>query len=167
MRDRLRDLLARRDELEALLADPAVQADREAFARLSREHAAGEEAAAAATAWLAVDDDLAAARELAGGADAGALAAEADELAARRDELTDRVRRLLLPRDPDDDRDVILEVRAGTGGDEAGLFAGELYAMYLAYAHRRGWSVRELAVAPPALCGVTAGARTLQPRRGA
>jgi peptide chain release factor 1 len=154
VRDRLRDLLARRDELEALLADPAVQADRAAFARLSREHAAGEPVAAAAAEWLAVDDDLAAARELAGGADGGALAAEARELAARRDDLTERVRRLLLPGDPDDDRDVILEVRAGTGGDEAGLFAGELYAMYLAYAHRRGWSVRELAVTPQSVGGV-------------
>ena len=154
MRDRLQDLLTRRAEVEARLADPAVQADRAAYARLARDHAAAEPAAAAAAAWLAVDDDLAAARELAAGPDGAAFAAEITELAARRDALTERVRRLLLPRDPDDGRDVILEVRAGTGGDEAGLFAGELYAMYLAYAHRRGWTVRELAVAPQDVGGV-------------
>ncbi len=154
MRDRLRDLLARRAEVEDRLADPAVQADRTAFTRLSREHAAGEEAAAVATEWLAVDADHAAALELAAGPDGAVFASEARELAARRDELGERIRRLLLPRDPDDDRDVILEVRAGTGGDEAGLFAGELYAMYLAYARRRGWSVRELSVTPQSVGGV-------------
>ncbi len=154
MRDRLRDLLARRAELEERLADPAVQGDRAAFARLSREHAAGEAAAAAAVEWLAVDDDLTAARELADGPDGAAFAAEVRELTLRRDELGERVRRLLLPRDPDDDRDVILEVRAGTGGDEAGLFAGELFDMYVAYAHRRGWSVRELSVTPQSVGGV-------------
>ena len=154
MRDRLRDLLRRRDELAARLTDPAVQADRAAYARLAREHAAGEDAATAAAAWLAVDADLTAARELADGPDGAAFADEARELAGRRDALGDRVRRLLLPRDPDDDRDVILEVRAGTGGDEAGLFAGELYAMYVAYAQRRGWGVRELSVTPQPVGGV-------------
>ncbi len=154
LRDQLRDLLARRDEVAALLADPAVQADRAAFTRLAREHAAGEAAAVAAARRLAVDADLTAARELSDGPDGAAFAAEARELEARRDTLGERVRRLILPRDPDDDRDVILEVRAGTGGDEAGLFAGELFAMYLAYAHRRGWGVRELAVTPQSVGGV-------------
>jgi peptide chain release factor 1 len=65
-------------------------------------------------------------------------------LTEQRDELTQQVRRLLVPRDPDDDRDVILEVRPAAGGDEAGLFAGELLDMYLAFAARRGWTVKEL-----------------------
>jgi peptide chain release factor 1 len=154
MRERLRDLLSRRAEVEALLADPAVQADRAAWTRLAREHADGEGAAAAAVEWLAVDADLEAAAELRSGPDGEAFAAEVAELTARREALGDRVRSQLLPRDPDDDRDVILEVRPGTGGDEAALFAGELYAMYLAYARRRGWSVRELAVTPGTLGGV-------------
>jgi len=134
MRERLADVLSRRAELEAQLADPAVQSDQVRFASLAREHAATEDLAVTARELLAIEDDLGAAREL---------------LAAGDD-----VSVLLVPRDPDDDRDVILEVRPAAGGDEAGLFAGELYAMYLAYARRRGWQVRELAVMAQPLGGV-------------
>jgi len=154
VRERLRDLLSRRAEVEALLADPAVQGDRAAFTRLAREHAAGEAAAALAEEWLALDADVGAAAELRAGSGDEAFAAEVAELTLRRDAIGARVRRLLLPRDPDDDRDVILEVRPGAGGDEAALFAGELYAMYLSYARRRGWAVRELSVSPGTLGGV-------------
>ena len=154
MRERLEDVLARRAELEALLADPGVQADQERFVRLAREHAAGEELAAVARELIAVEDDLVAAGELlATGEDAG-VAAEVAALDARRDSLGGRVRRLLVPRDPDDDRDVILEVRPAAGGDEAGLFAGELLDMYLAFAARRGWTVRELARTPQSVGGI-------------
>ena len=144
MRDRLRDVVARRAELEALLADPDVQADQARYVRLAREHAAGEELAAAARALLAAEDDLAAARELIAAAPDEAVEAEIGALTASIEELGRRVRLLLVPRDPDDDRDVILEVRPAAGGDEAGLFAGELLDMYLAFAARRGWTVREL-----------------------
>ncbi len=144
MRDRLRDVVARRAELEALLADPDVQADQARYVRLAREHAAGEELAAAARALLAAEDDLAAARELIAAAPDEAVEAEIAALTASIEELGRRVRLLLVPRDPDDDRDVILEVRPAAGGDEAGLFAGELLDMYLAFAARRGWTVREL-----------------------
>jgi len=154
VRERLEDVLARRAELEALLADPGVQADQERFVRLAREHAAGEELAAVARELIAVEDDLVAAGELlATGEDAG-VAAEVAALDARRDSLGGRVRRLLVPRDPDDDRDVILEVRPAAGGDEAGLFAGELLDMYLAFAARRGWTVRELARTPQSVGGI-------------
>jgi peptide chain release factor 1 len=145
VRERLEDVLARRAELEDLLADPEVQADQTRYVMLAREHAASEELAVAARALIHVADDLEAARELiATAADAG-VTAEITAFEARHDELERRVRRLLVPRDPDDDRDVILEVRPAAGGDEAGLFAGELLEMYLAYAARQGWTVRELA----------------------
>jgi peptide chain release factor 1 len=145
MRERLEDLLARRAEVEALLADPQVQSDQPRFVVLAREHAATERVAGAARDLIGVVEDLEAAAELLadGGADA-AVAAEVRALESRRDELEARVRLLMVPRDPDDDRDVILEVRPAAGGDEAGLFAGQLYDMYVAYARRRGWQVREL-----------------------
>ncbi len=154
MRERLEDVLARRAELEDLLADPEVQADQARYVLLAREHAAGDELAVAARAFIAVSDDLEAARELvAATADAGVT----EEIAAfedERDRLEQRVRRLLVPRDPDDDRDVILEVRPAAGGDEAGLFAGELLDMYLAYAAQQGWKVRELARSAQAVGGI-------------
>jgi peptide chain release factor 1 len=159
MRQRLKDLLSRRAELEELLADPAVQEDRTRFVALSREHAASEELALVARELLGVLDDLQAAGELLA-ADADGAAPDASVLAELRTlevdqaRLEARVRRLLVPRDPDDDRDVILEVRPGAGGDEAALFAGQLYEMYLAYARRCGWQVRELSVSQGTVGGV-------------
>ena len=154
MRERLRDVLARREELEALLADPEVQSDQTRFVRLAREHASGEELAGVARELLGVEEDLEAARELVAAAADPGVDAELADLAERRDALEVRIRRLLVPRDPDDDRDVILEVRPAAGGDEAGLFAGELLDMYLAFADRRGWTVRELARTPQAVGGI-------------
>ena len=154
MRDRLQDVVARRAELEALLADPDVQADQARYVRLAREHSAGEELAAAARDLLAAEDDLAAARELVAAAPDDSVEAEIVALTSRIDVLGRRVRLLLVPRDPDDDRDVILEVRPAAGGDEAGLFAGELLDMYLAFAARRGWTVRELSRAAQTVGGI-------------
>jgi peptide chain release factor 1 len=154
VRERLRDVLARRDELEALLADPDVQSDQARYVRLAREHAGGEELAAAANELLAIEGDLDAARELVAAAPDDAVESELVTLTARRDALEQRVRRLLVPRDPDDDRDVILEVRPAAGGDEAGLFAGELLDMYLAFAARRGWTARELSRTPQNVGGI-------------
>jgi peptide chain release factor 1 len=154
VRAQLEDVLARRAELEALLADPATRADQARAVALAREHAANEELAAVARETLSVEDDLEAARELLMDGPDVAVAAEVAQLESRLVELTSRVRLLLVPRDPDDDRDVILEVRPAAGGDEAGLFAGELYAMYLAYAARRGWQVRELSVTPQQVGGI-------------
>jgi len=154
VRERLQDVLARRAELEALLADPEVQSDQHRYVLLAREHAAGDRLAAAAREFIAIADDLEAARELVlAAADAG-VAAEIAAFEARHDELGVEIRRLLVPRDPDDDRDVILEVRPAAGGDEAGLFAGELLDMYLAYASRQGWTVRELARTAQAVGGI-------------
>src|SRR6185312_6155765 len=87
-------------------------------------------------------ENLAAAREL--GADDPAFAAEAEELAAHIPVLEERLAELLMPRDPSDGKDVILEVKAGEGGEESALFAGDLIRMYLRYAERRGWKTEIL-----------------------
>ena len=123
--------------LEAQLADPAVLADLDLVRRVNKRYAALGPTVAAYHAWHAAQDDLAAAREL-----ATEDASFAEEVPALQEQVVaaeDRLRRLLVPRDPDDDRDVILEVKAGEGGEESALFAGDLLRMYLRYAERRGW----------------------------
>lgn len=124
-------------DLEKQLADPAVHADLDAVRTLNKRYAALAPTVAAYHAWHAATDDLATARELA--QDDEGFAAEVPALEATLAEAEGRLRRLLVPRDPDDDRDVILEVKAGEGGEESALFAGDLLRMYLRYAERRGW----------------------------
>jgi peptide chain release factor 1 len=136
--DRLTGLLAEHASLESELADPAVHADQARARRLGRRYAQLAPVAETARALEQSRGDLAAARELA--AEDPSFAAEAAGLEQRIDELTDRLREQLLPKDPDDDKDVILEIKAGEGGAESALFAGDLLRMYLRYAERRGWS---------------------------
>ncbi len=124
-------------DLEQQLADPEVFADQDLVRKLNKRYAALGQTVAAYHAWHAATDDLAAARELAK-EDEG-FAAEVPSLEATLDAAEDKLRRLLVPRDPDDDRDVILEVKAGEGGEESALFAGDLLRMYLRYAELRGW----------------------------
>src|SRR6476620_282742 len=112
-------------------------ADQDKFRTLNQRYAALAPTVAAYHAWHAATDDLAAARELAK-EDEG-FAAEVPGLEARLAQAEEALRRMLIPRDPDDDRDVILEVKAGEGGEESALFAGDLVRMYLRYAERRGW----------------------------
>ncbi len=154
---RLADLRDRHAELEAELADPAVAADGRRVAELATEHSALAEVLAVADELAAVREDLDGATELADAADGddrAAWRAEADRLEARVAPLEARLRRLLVPRDPDDGRGVVLEVRAAAGGDEAGLFAGELVEMYRRYAQGRGWQVEELSRSASDIGGV-------------
>ncbi len=123
--------------LEQQLADPEVLADPDQVRRLNKRYAGLAPTVAAYHAWRAATDDVAAARELA--AEDPAFAEELPALEATLAEAEDTLRRLLLPRDEDDDRDVILEVKAGEGGEESALFAGDLMRMYLRYAEHRGW----------------------------
>ena len=130
-------LLAEHDELERRLADPAVHADAVQARRLGRRYAELGALKQGYDAWHAAADDVEAARELAT-EDAG-FAAELPSLEATLDEAREKLHRLLIPRDPDDDRDVILEIKAGEGGEESALFAGDLLRMYLRFAERHGW----------------------------
>jgi peptide chain release factor 1 len=124
-------------DLEKQLADPEVFGDQDKVRKLNKRYAALAPTVAAYHAWHAAQDDLAAARELAK-EDEG-FAEEVPALEATLVAAQEKLRRLLIPRDPDDDRDIILEVKAGEGGDESALFAGDLLRMYLRYAERRGW----------------------------
>ncbi len=143
MFERLKALVAAHADIEREMADPDVASDGRRYADLARRHAELAEVVQAYGEWVATRDDLEAAREMAAagdGEDAAAMRREADELAARLDDLEARLRLLLVPADPHDDRDVIVEIRAAAGGDEAGLFAGELRDMYVRYAEKQGWS---------------------------
>jgi len=130
-------LLAEHAELERRLADPAVHTDAALARRLGRRYAELGAVQQGYQEWKAALDDYQAAGELAL-EDAG-FAEELPALQATVEITRERLRRLLVPRDPDDDRDVILEVKAGEGGEESALFAGDLVRMYLRYAERRGW----------------------------
>ncbi len=127
------------DEVERELADPGVHADQARARRLGRRYAELRPVVAAYRLWAGLRDDHQAALELATMGDA-AFAAEAAALAEREARAAERLQELLLPRDPMDDKDVIVEIKAGEGGEESALFAGDLLRMYLRYAERRGWS---------------------------
>ena len=158
MKPFLRTQLARHTdrlaELDFLLAQPDVMADMGQFMALSREHT---EVAAVAGRWaryLQREQDLAAAREMLADPDMADLAR--DEIAAAERELTEleaELQRLLLPKDPDDARNAFLEIRAGTGGDESALFAGDLARMYTRYAQGEGWRVEVMSESPAELGG--------------
>jgi peptide chain release factor 1 len=132
--DRLEELAAEYAALERDLSDPAVHADQDRARTLGRRYGQLGPIVHAYREWQHVSADEAAAHELAG--EDSSFAAEADQLGKRRAELEDRLRELLVPGDPNDSRDVILEVKAGEGGEESALFAGDLLRMYLRYAER-------------------------------
>jgi peptide chain release factor 1 len=140
--DLLSDLLGEHASLERELADPAVHADQARARRLGRRYAQLAPLVETARALEEARGDLATARELAG--EDASFAAEARTLEASVEELSGRLREQLLPKDPDDDKDVILEIKAGEGGAESALFAGDLLRMYLRYAERRGWATEVL-----------------------
>ncbi|MCA5893835.1 peptide chain release factor 1 [Isoptericola sp. NEAU-Y5] len=146
-----RPLLVEHAEIERALADPGVHADAGRARSLGRRYAELNQVAGAFRSWEQAHDDAEAAAELA--AEDESFAAELPALRAAADEAADRLRRVLVPRDPDDGRDVILEIKAGEGGDESALFAGDLLRMYLRYAERRGWSTQLLSATETELGG--------------
>ena len=144
-------MLAEHAELESRLAAPETHADARLAKQLNHRYAALSSIIGAWREWQQLADDIGAARELA--AEDPAFAEEADELTARRQEAEERLRRLLVPRDPADDKDAILEVKSGEGGEESALFAGDLLRMYTRYAETRGWKVEVLDAAESDLGG--------------
>jgi peptide chain release factor 1 len=148
---RLEALSERLRELEALLADPGTLGDAGRFRDLSREYAQVTPVVTAFRAWRASLDDIAAAEAMLNDGDPGMRELAEDEVEQareRRDALEAEVRRLLLPADPRDTANVFLEIRAGAGGDEAAIFAGDLFRMYSLYAERRRWQVEVLSASP-------------------
>ena len=135
-------LVAEHAELERAMTDPALHADQTALRRTTKRYAALGPVVAAYRTLAAARADLAAAHELA--SEDPAFAEELPAIEATSAAAQERLHTLLLPRDPDDDRDAILEVKAGEGGEESALFAGDLLRMYLRYAERRGWKAEVL-----------------------
>ena len=154
--DSIRTIEEKLERLEAQMNAPETYADPALFARLARERKALLPAAEAARRVQALEADIAAAQE---------LDFSAEELAALRAEQAgaeDALRRALLPQDPDDGRSVIMELRAGTGGEEAALFAGDLFRMYSMYADRRGWQIELAEVSRTELGGVKEAVFTVE-----
>jgi len=142
LRTKLDSLVARRADLEQLLSAEDATRDREQFRDLSREHAELSNIVALFQSYLQAERDAAEAREMV--ADAAMKAYADEELKAARaamERLEAELQKALLPRDPNDERNVFLEIRAGTGGDESALFAGDLFRMYTRYAERQRWQV--------------------------
>ncbi|MBN2405316.1 MAG: peptide chain release factor 1 [Coriobacteriia bacterium] len=148
MRDKLESILITNDELTAKLSDPAVLNDQREYARLAKEHSEQVPLVTKIREYLSVLDEIKDAQEI--------MRAEKDpemrelakdeltELEARVPELENELKVMMLPVDPNDDKNVIVEIRAGAGGDEAGLFAGDLYRMYTRYAEAQRWKVEEI-----------------------
>lgn len=144
---KLDHLADRYEELGHLLSDPDIIGDQNRFRDLSREYSEVEPLVRCFDEYRQVQLDLAEARLLSGDSDPEMRALGEEEVAAtesREGELEVELQRLLLPRDPNDARNVFLEIRAGTGGDEAAIFSGDLFRMYSRYAEGRGWKIEIL-----------------------
>ncbi|MFF7334119.1 peptide chain release factor 1 [Streptomyces sp. NPDC090306] len=137
MFEAVEELVGEHADLEKQLADPSVHADQANARRLNKRYAELTPIVSTYRSWKQTGEDVETAREFA--ASDPDFAAEVKELDKQREQLTEKLRLLLVPRDPSDDKDVILEVKAGAGGDESALFAGDLLRMYLRYAERVGW----------------------------
>ncbi len=143
--EKLEDLAARYAELEMRLSQPETVADMDLFRRLMREHAGMADIMAAYQEYKQTLENIAQAKEMLEDAEMRDIAKEElAQLEPKQAELEKKIQILLLPKDPNDERDVILEIRAGAGGDEAALFGAELLKMYTHYAENRGWQVQEL-----------------------
>ncbi len=142
LQSKLEQLALRREELDRLLADERATADLAQYRKLHQEHADITPVVEHYQAWQQARADLATAEELLSDPEMKAFAQEEVEAAkARLADLDARLQILLLPRDPNDERNLFLEIRAGTGGNESALFAGDLFRMYARYAERQRWKV--------------------------
>jgi peptide chain release factor 1 len=135
---------ARFAELEAQMSDPAVIGDRERYAAVGREYRELQPAAELAARWRTLRDDLEGARELLAEGEDEEMRRMVEETPAQVEALEEEIRLAMVERDPNDAKNVIVEIRAGTGGDEAALFAGDLFKMLNRYADERGFSIEVL-----------------------
>jgi peptide chain release factor 1 len=144
LQEKLTTLADRFEEVGALLSDPETIADQPKFRHLSREYARLEPVVRDFREWRRIEKDLGAAHEMLSDPDQAVRQLGEEESASleqRREHLETALRKHLIPRDPRDDSNIYLEIRAGTGGDEAALFAGDLFRMYGRYAETQGWKV--------------------------
>jgi peptide chain release factor 1 len=148
LREKLEDIVRSYEELGARMADPVVLADQKEYGRLAKEHRSRQPLAEKAAEYVVALDDLEAAKEMQraeSDQDMRDMAAEEiHDLEARLPLLEDELKVMMLPGDPNDDKDIIIEIRGGAGGDEAALFAGDLYRMYARFAESQRWKVEEI-----------------------
>lgn len=157
MLDKLKGIEERYDELERRLSDPAVIANNREYAVLARERAQLGEVAHAIRDYRKLLDEIAGHRALLEGDDhelRDLVKSELPAMLKRQAVVEDHLKQLLAPRDPNDDRNVLLEIRAGTGGEEASLFASGLFRMYTRYAERHRWKVETLSLSVTGLGGI-------------
>ena len=152
MPEKLEKIIAAYEELEQKLMDPAIASDPKEYARLAKEHAGQSELVEKAREYLGALDDIDAAKEmLHETSDAEEKAMLQEDIAdneAKLPTLEDEIKILLIPADPNDEKDTIVEIRAGVGGDEAAIFAGDLFKMYERFAASKGWKVEILSSSP-------------------
>jgi peptide chain release factor 1 len=148
MRRKLEQILETYDELTAKLSDPAILSDQKTYAKLAKEHRSQTALAEKARSYIAALDSLEEAKEMQrseSDPEMRELASdEIREIEADLPAMEDDLKVMLLPSDPNDEKDTIVEIRAGAGGDEAAIFAGELYRMYVRYAEGQRWKVEEI-----------------------
>jgi peptide chain release factor 1 len=167
MLDKLNAVEARYGELATLLADPAVQSDATKYRDTAKALSEIEPLVEKYREFKGVDQQLRDAQELVrGDAEMAALAREElKELEPRHAGLVEELRVLLLPKDPNDERNVLLEIRAGTGGDEAALFAGELFRMYSRFAERQGWKLEVMSLSETGIGGLKEAIASIEGKR--
>jgi peptide chain release factor 1 len=145
--EKLRQSEARYEQLMKLVSDPAVQSDGNAYRKYSKELSDVQPLVEHFHEFQKIDAEAAQAREMAAAGDAEMAAMASEELALldkQREALEQRIKLMLVPKDPNDEKNVMLEIRAGTGGDEAALFAADLFRMYSRYAERQGWKIEPI-----------------------
>ena len=167
MLDKLNAVEARYGELATLLADPAVQSDATKYRDTAKALSEIEPLVERYREFKGVDQQLRDAQELVrGDAEMAALAREElKELEPRHAALVEELRVLLLPKDPNDEKNVLLEIRAGTGGDEAALFAGELFRMYSRFAERQGWKLEVMSLSETGIGGLKEAIASIEGKR--
>ena len=152
MRDKLEKLIAAYEELERKLSDPSVVADQKEYTRLAKEHASQADLVARAREYLQALDDIETAKEmLHETTDPEEKEMLQEDIASNEERLPaleEDIKIMLVPGDPNDEKDTIVEIRAGVGGDEAGIFAGDLFKMYERFCESRGWKVQVLSSSP-------------------
>jgi peptide chain release factor 1 len=154
LRTKLDQLALRLAELDATLASAEAVRDMDRYRAMTKERAEIEPVVASFREWQGAEGDVAAAQEIARDPEMRAFAEEERAAAAvRMAELESELQRMLLPKDPSDERNVFLEIRAGTGGDESAIFAGDLFRMYTRYAERQRWKVELVSASPSELGG--------------
>jgi peptide chain release factor 1 len=157
MLDKLSGIEERFGEIERKLGDPAIIANNREYARLAKERAQLAEIVGRTREYRRLLDEIAEHKSVLEGDDAELRELARGELPAlqkRQQALEEKLKQLLTPRDPNDEKNVILEIRAGTGGAEASLFASELFRMYTRYAERHGWKVESLSMSDTGLGGI-------------